>query len=136
MKTKTIEYQGKTLDVEKNGSTISLRYKGKLAAEGKSLKKAREYLARQPVSLFLEACDKADEVEARNKLWEGQAAKFKQIFGFEPPQDYLIWSVDKRHALELPRLYTLLKVPEGTAPKDYIAEKYGQEASDLCEEMI
>lgn len=137
---KPIIVHGVGLEVEKTHlGFVKVHYKGFRLCEELTRKACLAAMDKDPrvtdKDQFVKAIEYADAEIAKREAWPKLSKKFNKIFGFAPP---LCWAMAmmKKKSLDVVKLDDVLKVPDGESMLDFITEEYGEDAANLCQEMI
>ena len=114
----TIEVYGKEFNVEKRGKEWQTNYRDAKATTGDTKVDAIEALKVMDKGKLLSACDSHDNMLTRDAYFKAHTEEFRQIFGFIPPRDLLLYDVGMGLSLDVIALDKKLRTPDGILTKD------------------
>lgn len=140
-----IDHEGHAFVVEKSGDPNqkaepwSVSYKNAVACRDRTKKGViAKFKAIDPELLRngIENRKRQLKIPAANDRFRKLNPKFKEIFGFDIPVSGLIQAFTSTLKLCPISLDGHLGTPAGISTKEYIREKFGDEAVELCEKLI
>ena len=127
----TIERCARTFDVVKKApKQWRVKYKGFNAVVADNKKDALKAFAEVPEKKLEKACVQADKVVETSLCFQSNRQWFASTFHFQAPWcaiHRMLYGLDM-YELDVVKFDQLLQVPDGVSTKEYIQQKYGDEA--------
>lgn len=131
-----VQVYGKDFEVVKTVDGWQTEYKGARATKSKLRKDCINALKSFSQEYILNACESYDVKAEKNEYFKENVVKFKRIFGFLPPRDYILYMVGQSLCLDVVKLDQLLNTPDGVSTSDYIESRFGLDVRQMVERMI